>query len=96
LGQQDIRAKPSANNTQQRKQHEHRPQQKTYLRSAPKPTDYLQKALKKQPTVSGTTDGKSLLESLLGRTEPEYGPFVPKRKKKKRRKGPDGRQDHSL
>ncbi|MFB2119897.1 relaxase/mobilization nuclease domain-containing protein [Parapedobacter sp. 2B3] len=96
LGQQDIRATPSANNTQQRKQHEQRPQRKTYLRPAPKPTDYLQKALKKLPTVSGTTGGKSLLESLLGRTGPEYGPFIPKRKKKKRRKRPDDQQGHSL
>ncbi|GGC33264.1 mobilization protein [Parapedobacter defluvii] len=63
-----------------------RQQQKTYLRPAVTPTNYLQTVLAKhQPPKQKVDDGKGLLDIALAKTAPDYAPAIPKRKKKRRK-----------
>ncbi|GGC42424.1 mobilization protein [Parapedobacter defluvii] len=64
-----------------------RPRLGTFLHHVKSPTNYLKAALEmSRPQKYGTGDGKDLLETLLGKTTPDYAPRIPKKKKKKGRR----------
>lgn len=61
-----------------------RPRLGTFLHHVKRPTNYLKAALEMSRSQKyGTGDGKDLLETLLGKTAPDYTPRIPKKKKKK-------------
>lgn len=78
LGGQDIPLEKG----QSRKQ-EQGVWKKTYLHPI-KPTNYLEMAMNTNRQPVQGTDGHDLLQTLLGKTAPEYAPQVTKKKKKRK------------